>query len=225
MSFHRGVVIMALSAMLCSACSKSDEKKAEAKQDAVTASVPAPAPAAPPVETIPAIANGHIIPAEEVERAAQAQREQDLELKAAAAEVRARFAEMELQQQTANQLAQQQQAARDEAARAAALSDQNAMLRAQALLNEQRAVEAEQAAYGLQGNVVVVQPALRGLPRTSEPTLPSYPGQRPSPGMHNGTGLNQPAVPDLTPPGPIAPLVPFQKPPGVRQAADPANRR
>jgi hypothetical protein len=200
-----GAAILA-TASLVSGCSKTGEPK-----DTAAAPTTQPAqPVATPLASGALIENGQSIPVDAAARG-QSEREAQLEFKASAAEARARLAEIELHEQTARALAQQQQATQMEAARAAALAVENAGLRADAenialrarmLEREQRAVDAERAAYGVAGSVIVVQPPQRhgyGRGPWNSPQIG---------GVSQNVGLNRPAVPDLTPPGPPATFSP-----------------
>lgn len=183
--------------LVIAACSKTEE----AKQAPAPAAVAEPVPMAPAPEVSAPAKSSASVPA-----AAPQDRESQLEMRAAAAEARARTAEIELLERTRKELERQQWAVQAEAARAAVLAEEarrldaeNAALRMRALENEQRAMEAERAAYGGFGgpNVIIVQPPQRPRPR---PSLP--PQHEPPPkGAGISIGLNRPAVPDLTPPG------------------------
>ncbi|MHB1206104.1 MAG: hypothetical protein ACYCZX_11075 [Rhodospirillaceae bacterium] len=193
---------------LMSGCSKTEEHAQNTTPPAHAAAAPSPNPPA-------VLESGKILlPADTAVQSnpQQTEREAQLEFKASAAEARARLAEIELREQTARARAQQQQAAEIESARAASLAVENAVLReraenaaarVEALENEQRAVEAERAAYGVAGSVIVVQPPQRhGYGRPGHWSGPQLDG-----GPHN-VGLNRPAIPDLTPPGPPATFSP-----------------
>ena len=206
MTFRAALLSITLLAA-AAGCSKVEEAK---QAPAPVAAAPEPAPAPVVLES------GRITPdgksfKSEADEALQRERDAQLEMRAAAAEARARLAEIELRERTQRELERQELAARAEAARAAVLAEQarvldaeNAALRARAYENEQRAIDAERAAYGSFGNgssVILVQPPQRPRPRP-----PQIPGQHEPPpaGAGISVGLNRPAVPDLTPPGPPA---------------------
>lgn len=197
MTIRVAVITAALLGAALTGCSKTEE--ARQAPAPVAATEPAPAPE----RTLPAREEASAPPAMLPDRESQ------LEMRAAAAEARARMAEIELQERTRQDLERQQWAAQAAAARAAVLAEEarrldaeNAALRVRALENERRAIEAERAAYGGFGgpNVIIVQPPQRPRPR---PNLP--PQHEPPPqGAGISVGLNRPAAPDLTPPGPPA---------------------
>ena len=210
-----------VAASLLAGCSKTGEQKDASATPTPSAAAPATAALvaeAQPGDQAPPVANTPSFPLDAAALAAEharAEREAELRLKASADEARAAFAEIELKEQTARALAQQQLATQMEAARAAQLADQaralsfeNAALRARALENEQRAIEAERAAYGVPNTVIVVQPPQRygyGGPN-GRPPRPGPPRHEPPPqgaGVAN-LGVLQPAIPNLTPPGPPA---------------------
>ncbi len=203
--------LLTMALLAATGCSKTEQAQQQAPAPA--AAVPAPAPVV--LESGRIARDGRVFTSE-ADEAAQREREAQLEARAAAADARARLAEIELQERTRRELERQELAARAEAARAAVLAEQaraldveNAALRARAYENEQRAIDAERAAYGSFGNgsnVIVVQPPQRQRPRPPQlpPQVPA-PGHEPPPaGAGISIGLNRPAAPDLTPPGPPA---------------------
>lgn len=197
MTVRAAALTMTLMAVLAG-CSKTEEAK---HAPVPVAADPAPvqsAPIAEKTESPPAPAGA--APTETVvPQETEFQRQARL-----AAEARARVAEIEAQEHTRRELERQQLATQAEAARAAVLAAENAALRARAYENEQRALEAERAAYGTFGNsatMIIVQPPQRPRPR---PSLPVPQHEPPPKGAGVNVGLNRPAVPDLTPPGPPA---------------------
>ena len=207
------VLALLATTSLVTGCSKA-EQKAEAPKS-IAAEAPPPAPAVEPLASDTAPADSKVVPADAAP--VSADREAELELRAAAAEARARLAEIELRDQTTRALLHQQHMTQIEAERAAqlaaqtrALDAENAALRVRALESEQRAVEAERAAYGAVNSVIVVQPPQRGgyYGRPPLPNLPS-PSEPPPKGVGTvNVGLGRPAVPNLTPPGAPASLPP-----------------
>lgn len=212
------LAILAIGLLTLSGCSKTEQAQQQAPAPVAAAPAEAPGPAV--LESGRIASDGRVFRSE-ADEAAQREREAQLEMRASAADARARLAEIELQERTRRELERQEFAARAEAARAAVLAEQaraldmeNAALRARAYDNEQRAIEAERAAYGNFGNganVIIVQPPQRQPSRP--PRLPPgapQPGHEPPPvespprGAGISVGLNRPAVPDLTPPGPPA---------------------
>ena len=202
------VLALLATTSLAAGCSKTEHKESAA----VPAAAPQPAPPVAAAAEPPTTTENKQVPSEADIRA-QAERESQLELRAAAAEARARLAEIELRDQTTRALLQQQQATQMEAERAAYLAGQarvldaeNAALRVRALESEQRAIEAERAAYGAVNSVIVVQPPQRGFgyPR---PSLPA-PNEPPPKGVGTRNVGLRPAVPNLTPPGAPATLPP-----------------
>ena len=193
MTVRAAALTMTLMAVLAG-CSKTEEAK---HAPVPVAADPAPVQSAPitaKTESPPAPAEAVVSQETEFQRQARV-----------AAEARARVAEIEAQEHTRRELERQQLATQAEAARAALLAAENAALRARAYENEQRAIEAERAAYGTFGNsatMIIVQPPQR--PRPRPPQLPVPQHEPPPKGAGVSVGLNRPAVPDLTPPGPPA---------------------